>query len=99
MPHRAFRAFNVALLGGLIGSAAACSSSSMPAGSVQNVQPVIVNAGPTNTYFNGLFTNVTICVPGSSNCQTINGVLVDTGSSGLRVLSSVLSIALPQQTD
>jgi hypothetical protein len=45
---------------------------------------------------------VTICVPGSSNCQTINGVLVDTGSFGLRVLSSALGSlngALPQQKD
>jgi hypothetical protein len=42
---------------------------------------------------------VTVCVPGSNSCQAIDGVLVDTGSSGLRLLSSVLSVALPQQTD
>jgi hypothetical protein len=41
---------------------------------------------------------VTICVPGQSTaCQTIDGVLVDTGSSGLRVVSSALSLSLPQQ--
>jgi Protein of unknown function (DUF3443) len=64
----------------------------------QNVQTIIVNAGPGNNYFNGAFTSVTICVPGQSTaCQTIDGVLVDTGSSGLRVLSTVLSLSLPQQ--
>ena len=62
-----------------------------------NTQAIIVNAGPANTYFNGAFTSVTICVPGTSNCQSIGGILVDTGSSGLRVLSSALTLSLPQQ--
>jgi len=44
-------------------------------------------------------TSVTVCIPGTSQCQTISGVLVDTGSSGLRVLASALSLALPQQKD
>ncbi len=65
---------------------------------VNNVQPITVDAGPANIYANGAFTSVTVCVPGSStNCQTISGVLVDTGSSGVRILSSALSIPLPQQ--
>ena len=67
--------------------------------SVQNFQTITVNAGPANQYFNGAFTTVTVCVPGQSSCQTISGVLVDTGSSGLRVLSSALSVSLPQQSD
>lgn len=63
-----------------------------------NVQAIVVNAGPANNYFNGAFTSVTICVPGqTTGCQTIDGVLVDTGSSGLRVLSSALTLSLPQQ--
>jgi len=65
----------------------------------QNFQTIAVNAGPDNSYFNGAFTTVTICVPGQSSCQTIDGVLVDTGSSGLRVLASALTLTLPQQTD
>jgi len=67
--------------------------------SVQNFQAISVNAGPANNYFNGAFTTVTVCVPGQSSCQTIDGVLVDTGSSGLRVLASALTLALPQQAD
>jgi hypothetical protein len=62
-----------------------------------NVQPITVNAGPDGDYTNGAFTSVTVCVPGTSTCQTIDDVLVDTGSSGLRILSSVLTVALPQQ--
>ena len=71
-----------------------------------NVQPISVNVGPSSAlgpgfnYVDGAFTSVTVCVPGSTTqCQTIDGILVDTGSSGLRILSSALSVALPQQTD
>jgi hypothetical protein len=41
-----------------------------------------------------LFTTVTVCAPGTSNCQAIGGVLVDTGSFGLRLLSSALNSSL-----
>lgn len=37
--------------------------------------------------------SVTICQPGTSNCQTIHNILLDTGSTGLRILSSALSSA------
>lgn len=67
-----------------------------------NVQPITVDGGPTNDYANGVFTSVIVCVPSSSNCQTIDGILVDTGSYGLRLLSSAgggaLTLSLPQQT-
>jgi Protein of unknown function (DUF3443) len=65
----------------------------------QNFQTIVVNAGPANNYFNGAFTSVTVCQTGTSTCQTIDGVLVDTGSSGLRVLSSALTLSLAQQND
>jgi hypothetical protein len=73
--------------------------------SVSNVQAITVNTGPTagpplnSPYIDGAFTSVTLCAPGSTtNCQTIGGILVDTGSPGLRILSSALTISLPQQT-
>jgi len=68
-----------------------------PAPTGSNVQAITVNEGPAGNYANGAFTSVTVCVPGTSTCQTIDGVLVDTGSSGLRLLSSALTISLPQQ--
>ena len=64
-----------------------------------NVVPISVNGGPTGNYFDAAFTTVTICVPGQSQCQTIGGILVDTGSSGLRVLDSALTLSLPQQVE
>jgi hypothetical protein len=67
-----------------------------------NVQTITVSSGPTQNYANGVFTSVTVCVPSTSNCQVIDGILVDTGSYGLRLLSSTgggaLTLALPQQT-
>ena len=67
----------------------------------QNVQPAVVDAGPGG-FPNLLFVSVMICAPGgSTNCQTIDHIQVDTGSTGLRVFASVLSptLALRQQTD
>jgi hypothetical protein len=50
-----------------------------------------VNGQPLGTA-NELFVNVTICTPGSTTeCQTIDHIQVDTGSTGLRLISSVLS--------
>src|SRR2546428_12854128 len=72
------------------------SSATSPA-SGNNVLPIAVNAGPTNNALNQAFATVTICVPGTSNCQSIGGILIDTGSSGLRILSSAVTLSLPQQ--
>ncbi len=87
---------------------AACgggNSSTIPPNTITtsgaNVAPITVNSGPAATvgfpYANGAFASVTVCVPGTSTCQTIGGILVDTGSSGLRIVSSALTVALPQQ--
>jgi hypothetical protein len=37
------------------------------------------------------FTSVTICATGTSNCTTVNNVLIDTASFGLRIFGSQLS--------
>jgi hypothetical protein len=72
-------------------------------GPASNVVSMIAGGSAQNPagIVNGAFTSVTICSPGTSTCATIGGLLVDTGSSGLRVLSSVLpgGFALPKQTD
>ena len=60
-----------------------------------NVIPVVVHGGPNNDQINTLYTSVTICPPGGSGiCQTIDHVVVDTGSTGLRLLASVLAPGL-----
>jgi hypothetical protein len=93
----------------LVGVACSSSSSSGSSGlspnvialPADNVAEVSVDYGlPNIGYLNGLFATVTVCVPGStSECQTIDHVLVDTGSSGLLLLGSVLTLSLPALTD
>jgi Protein of unknown function (DUF3443) len=65
-----------------------------PAGTVANVAPISVNGGPlapATIYPNGAFISVLLCGPSNGACQTINNILVDTGSYGLRVLGSQLT--------
>jgi hypothetical protein len=88
----------VAACGG--GSSGTTSTPSpTPAAPLPNIQPVSVNSGPDNDFANALYTDVTVCVPGSNDCQTIHDVLVDTGSSGLRLVASAVHISLPRQKD
>jgi len=69
-----------------------------------NVETMTVNAGPAGVNaVNTAYVSVTVCVPGTSTCKTIDHIEVDTGSIGLRIMSSVLSaapaITLPAETD
>jgi hypothetical protein len=57
-----------------------------------------VNSTFAAATINALLTSVTLCVPGTTTCQTIPNILVDTGSSGVRILASQLSLALPPVT-
>lgn len=75
------------------------SSSSSTSGNGNAGTPVAhsvqVTAGPgpstISPYTNGVYVDVTLCVPNSTTqCVTVPDVLLDTGSSGLRVLSSAL---------
>jgi hypothetical protein len=77
-----------------------------PSQQANNVQPIVVDAGPAPQSFitaNAAYVTVTVCVPGTNTCQSIDHVMVDTGSSGLRLLSSPsggeLNIPLPQVND
>jgi hypothetical protein len=77
-----------------------------------NVVPVSVNGGPIagQVHANSAFTSITLCNPGSfagqsppdnaPACQAVDGVLVDTGSYGLRVLQSQIPLLkLPTISD
>jgi hypothetical protein len=104
-------ALSALLLAFLSGCSSNTASEALPTINLQNpptganVLSISVNPGPTEAagdgaYTNGAFASVTICVPGNPNqCQTIGGILVDTGSSGLRILSSALTLSLPSVTD
>ena len=47
-----------------------------------------------NSYPNKPCVSVTVCSPGTSTCQTISDILLDTGSTGLRIFKSLLTASL-----
>ena len=69
-----------------------------------NVLPITVNgslcsAATSSSYPNKPCVSVTVCSPGSTtDCQTIDDILLDTGSSGLRIFKQVLTVSLTQET-
>jgi hypothetical protein len=67
-------------------------------GTTTNTVPITVDSGPDPSVSYDVdtpFITITVCAPGSTtNCQTINHVEIDTGSYGLRIVSSVLSSSL-----
>lgn len=72
---------------------------SPPVAAASNVLAMVVGPGPSNN-INIPFVSVRVCTPGTSVCRTIDNVLVDTGSTGLRLLNTALNnLALPAQTN
>jgi len=70
-------------------------------GGVQvNVLPITVDGSlcSSGSYPNKPCVSVTVCVPGTSTCQVVTDLLLDTGSYGLRIFKQALSVSLPQVT-
>src|SRR5450631_2500164 len=66
-------------------------------GAVSNVLAITVNDPTFPVYPNKPTVSVTVCTPGTSSCQTINNILLDTGSYGLRIFRQTpLNISLAQ---
>ena len=66
-----------------------------------NVIPITVDDGPAGAtgQFNAPYVSVTVCRPGTTVCQTIDHVLLDTGSYGLRLVAPLdTGLALPAVT-
>lgn len=64
------------------------STASVVVNATQNTVPLVVDSGPTGSgVINAPFVEVTICRPGTNVCQTIDHILVDTGSFGLRLIT------------
>ncbi|MFM0130929.1 DUF3443 domain-containing protein [Paraburkholderia sediminicola] len=64
------------------------------AATAANTVPITVGRG-VNGVINIPTVSVTVCPPGTtSNCQTISNIQVDTGSFGLRLVSSVVNTSL-----
>jgi len=77
---------------------ASTGPSTGPVPAANNVVSVSVSSGPNDDSINVLYTTVTVCLPGTSTCQTIDNVQVDTGSYGLRLLAPVLTLTFPVAT-
>lgn len=63
---------------------------------VANVVPISVNgslcsSSTSSGYINKACVSVTVCSPDGSACQTVNDILLDTGSYGLRIFKQALS--------
>lgn len=76
------------------------TSSPFLGASGSNVLPIHVGPSAGSVcgqmgYGNEPCTSVTICVPGTQQCQVLTDILVDTGSVGLRVFQSVIQLPLP----
>ena len=91
----------------LVALLSACGGGGGGGGASAPVQPVLlanelamtVERWSGNTKFpNQGYVSVQLCLPQTNTCQTIDHVLVDTGSYGLRVLSSALTLPLQQST-
>lgn len=66
----------------------------VPVATSNNVVAVSIRQLESNTTTltaNTPYVNVTLCAPGTATCQTINNVLVDTGSAGLRLFANALN--------
>lgn len=85
------------------GAVASMRVTVLPSGAGPNVAALIVDGGPVlaQAHPNRAFTSVSICNPGDTiKCQTVDGILVDTASYGLRILQSQIPLLkLPALTD
>ncbi|MDY0329531.1 MAG: DUF3443 family protein [Thiomonas sp.] len=83
----------------LVGCGGGSASVSLPPKSVANQVPVTVEMfNPQNPFPNRPYVTVTVCND-QNDCQVIDHVLLDTGSTGLRLMPGILNIALPSQKD
>ena len=73
--------------------AATVASSTAIANTASNVASILFGNLPqsTSSGMNRPYVSVTICIPGTSTCQTIDHILLDTGSSGLRIYASSIA--------
>lgn len=76
-------------------------STSISVTPMDNVAKITVNGSLCSSYRypNKPCVRVTLCVPGTTACKTVDDILLDTGSTGLRIFRSVISdLTLPPVT-
>jgi hypothetical protein len=96
---------SAALLAGCLGGKSSSIGGVTPPPPVVNTMTVTVDSGPAAApgQINHAYVSVKVCAPGNgSKCVTVDHVLLDTGSWGLRLVGSVLaagSVSLSAETD
>lgn len=78
------------------GGTAPTASSSAPQATFNQIPVTVEQFNSNNPYPNRPYVTVTVC-DGAGNCQSIDHVLLDTGSTGLRLMPGVLDLQLPAQ--
>ena len=83
-----------------VGGVSASTTLRVTSGPPINVMPITVNGSlcSADSYLNKPCVSLTVCTPGTSTCQTIDDILLDTGSYGLRVFKQALTVTLSQVT-
>lgn len=92
------------LLSACIKSNNPASPASNPVSTTLNTVALTVDAGPpaATGQINHAYVTLKVCASGQTQCASIDHVLVDTGSSGLRLVRSVLTtggVTLSGETD
>jgi hypothetical protein len=70
------------------------SSSSSSSAALSNFTTITIDGGPSSLSYstaNVPYVSVTLCVPGTTTCQTIDHIILDTGSVGLRIEREALN--------
>ncbi len=86
-------AFALLLLAGVTACGHGLSGGYVAPPTGANVAPIIVDGGPPSIAIGNInlpFVSVTVCLPGTATCQLVDHVLLDTASTGLRIIASVL---------
>ena len=93
--------YALAVVAALAGLLAGCGGGSgavavSPPPTANQVQVKVAMFNPSNPFPNRPYVTVTVC-DAQNNCQDIDHVLLDTGSTGLRLMPGVLNLSLPSQ--
>ena len=87
------------MVSAIVATVLAMLASADPAfAAANNVMNANVTHGVTGQGVEQPFGAIKVCIPGTTQCQIISGLLIDTGSFGLRIFSQALSVHLPVQT-
>jgi hypothetical protein len=103
--HRIGALLATGLLSACIGNKAPPATANNPPPPTLNSMALTVDAGPSTAtgQINRPYVTVKVCAPGSqTQCVTIDHVMLDTGSAGLRLVRSILTaggVSLAAETD